>query len=306
MRYLPEFLGAISAMIMALLAFTLPPGKPRGAIVKYSLLLIAVVICLGALLYRGFTGKGIDDTVATILVDQTCRFIDLTQCAERDNDIRKVQEEAKRASRLAAAKREQDRKAAEDARQRELDLVRLKTEVDAARRAQLDAERLQLAAQKLAAEKAEETQRVKDAEAARERARTSLPQMQNGKLTSVSGLRIQLIHGNTPDDLQASRGVRRLIARLNGTVVPRGETASVDWTIRLRVNRTEKIGARLAEVTLSLDCTQPRATTSCFVAPVSVNGNGAGPHFDSAIEHAIDDAISQLERSLPRILTSKP
>lgn len=306
MRYLLEFLGAISAMVMALLAFTIPPGKPRGAVLRYSLLLAAVVICVGSLLYRGFTGKGIDDAVATFLVDHTCRFIDLAQCAERDNDKRKVEAEAKRISGLAAAKVEQDRKAAEAANQRELDILRLKTEVDNAKQAALDAERQQFAAQKLATEKAEEARRLKDTEEARIKALATLPQMKNGKLISLSSLRVRLIYEKGPDDLQAIRGVRQVVGRLNGTIVGPGDVADVEMHQTLKVVNIDKLGIRNVQATLSIDCRQPRVSSSCFAAPFSVSGVGDGPNFGAATERAIDDAISTLERQFIQAFASRP
>jgi len=306
MRYLPEFLLVIGAMIMALLAFAPPSHKKWGPLFKYSIIVVAGIICVGSLLYRGFTGSGIDDLAGRFLVDQTCRVIDLPQCAERDNDKRKIDAEAKRASDIAAAKQERDREAAEEARQRELKLIRLKVEVDTAKGAALEAERQQFAAQKLAAEKADETRRLKDADDARLKALASLPQMTNGKLTTLSGLRIRLSYESTPNGLQASRGVRQLISRLNGNIVGPSEAADVEMKLKLQVTKSEGLGFRHAEVALSLDCYQPRVASSCFTAPVSANGSGDGPHFDAAMERAIDDAISTLERLFARTFASRP
>ncbi len=176
-----------------------------------------------------------------------------------------------------------------------------------AKRAALDADRQQSAAQKRETERAEEARRSKEAaEDARIKALASLPQMQNGKLISVAGLRVQLLYGSAPDDLQAGRRVRALIRRLNGTVVPRGDVGNVDWTIGLRVERTESIGSRHGDVTLSLDCRQPGVSGSCFTASVEVNGRGNGPNFDLAVDRAIDDAIAKLELQLARNFANRP
>ena len=305
MRYFTEFLVVVGAMIMALLAFVPPSDKKRGPLFKYSILLVAGIICLASLLYRGFTGSGVDDLAGRFLVDQACQFIDLRQCVERNNDKRKIDAETKRASDLSAATQERDRKAAEEASQRELELIRLKVEVDAAKRAALDAERQQFAAQKLASEKADEARRLKDAEEARLRALARLPQMKNGKLTTFSALRVRLNYESTPNGLQAGRGVRQVISRLNGIIVHPNEPTDVEMNLTLQVARSEGIGFRHAEVTLSLDCNQPRANSSCFSAPLSANGNGDGPHFDAAMQRAIDDAISALEQLFARTFVSR-
>jgi hypothetical protein len=135
---------------------------------------------------------------------------------------------------------------------------------------------------------------------------SSLPQMKNGKLTTFSGLRVRLNYENTPDGLQASRGIRQVIRRLNGNIVGPSEAADVELNLKLRVDWSDRIGFRHADVTLSLDCNQPHVNSSCFSETISANGSGDGPKPDTAIERAIDDTISTLERTFARTFASRP
>jgi hypothetical protein len=112
----------------------------------------------------------------------------------------------------------------------------------------------------------------------------------------LAGLLVHLDYGQDPIDQQAGREVARLLRNFGGKT---GPGASADVTVRQRavVRRSEGLGKRMADVTISLECFVSASNAPCS-APYVASGSGEGPNFEIAIERALRQALEALERRL--------
>jgi hypothetical protein len=112
----------------------------------------------------------------------------------------------------------------------------------------------------------------------------------------LAGLLVHLEYGQASIDQQAGRELARLLRDFGSTIVAE---ASADVTVRQRavVARSEGLGKRMADVTISLECFVSASNAPCS-APYVASGSGEGPNFEIAVERALRKALDALERRL--------
>lgn len=86
MRYLPEFGWAAALMILGLLSFSIVTSEKWGRRLRWAAGGLAVAICIGGLLLRGATGRGVDDYAGEALVQSICQSVRLTWLCEREEN----------------------------------------------------------------------------------------------------------------------------------------------------------------------------------------------------------------------------
>jgi hypothetical protein len=129
LRPLVEFSLAILAIVAAVISLTIPRER-SSRLVQFVLLAIAAAVCIAALLFRGFSGKGVDDVIGQYLANLICENSALRWCkdskfniapkvdeenpiadpARKEDERRKAEEERLKAD---AARREEERRKAE-------------------------------------------------------------------------------------------------------------------------------------------------------------------------------------------------
>jgi len=212
---------------------------------------------------------------------------DKKQDADLTAQVKKAHEAKARAE--ADAKKEAD--LAEHVK-REL-AVRQKAEPD--RRAREVEEVTRKAEAVTKAEEARRSEEARKAEEALARANRIRKHWQAGQL---AGLVVQLDYGRDPVDVEAGRALARLLRELGAKVVLPGTPADIIARQQVAVRRSETIGKRKADVTITIECLVSLTKAPCVEALLLLRGAGEGPNFEIATDRALHDAIHALERQL--------
>jgi hypothetical protein len=114
----------------------------------------------------------------------------------------------------------------------------------------------------------------------------------------LAGLLVQLDYGRDAADQQAGRALARLLRGLGGNVVLPGAPADIVARQQVVVRRSETIGKRRADVTITVECFVSVTNAPCADSAYVFRGAGDGPNFETAIERALREAIHALEGQL--------
>ncbi len=107
MRPLVDFSFAILLILAAFVSLTIFRERwPRK--VQFVAWAIAVIVCVAALLFRGFSGRGIDDVIGQYLANVICDFSSLPWCKNSKSEVLTVKEEVR--PRVEATKVEEERR----------------------------------------------------------------------------------------------------------------------------------------------------------------------------------------------------
>ena len=117
----------------------------------------------------------------------------------------------------------------------------------------------------------------------------------------LAGLRIMVNYGDKPSDARIGRAVSTALTQNGSTLESSRGLADLVLRVDTSVSLNERIGARLAELKVVIDCQARQPSEHACFPQFEVVGRGEGPNFEAAQTQAVDVAISSLQRQMARL-----